>query len=88
MDPKVPIGESDPEFSKCHGRQRTVRGRHGRPQTKGCQHEDTVTVRSAGIQRVVCEGCGHVSFDFIADLTEEIDRDQFARAQDDIQVVA
>jgi len=29
-----------------------------------CTHRRTVVVRSAGMERIVCEGCGHVSFSF------------------------
>ncbi len=27
-----------------------------------CAHDHTLVVRSVGVQRKVCEGCGHVSF--------------------------
>ena len=30
-----------------------------------CEHENTLTVSSVGVERTVCEDCGHVSF-FIA----------------------
>lgn len=29
---------------------------------KNCDHKNTITVRSVGVQRVVCEKCGHVGF--------------------------
>ena len=32
-----------------------------------CQHEKVVMVRSAGMARIVCESCGHVSFSFDRD---------------------
>lgn len=27
-----------------------------------CEHNETIVVRSVGVQRTVCENCGHVSF--------------------------
>jgi hypothetical protein len=29
-----------------------------------CEHERVMVLRSAGLERVVCENCGHVSFSF------------------------
>lgn len=29
-----------------------------------CEHPHVVVVRSAGLERTVCESCGHVSFSF------------------------
>ena len=28
----------------------------------GCEHQHTLIVRSVGVERTVCEGCGNVSF--------------------------
>lgn len=36
-----------------------------------CEHPDTVTTIFAGIERVVCEDCGHVSFGHHHDLVIE-----------------
>jgi hypothetical protein len=44
-----------------------------------CAHAVTVSVQTAGFERVVCEACGHVSVHFLSDLTGEVDRDRFAR---------
>jgi len=44
-----------------------------------CAHRVTVTVQSTGVERVVCEACGHVSVQFLSGLTGEVDRDRFAR---------
>jgi hypothetical protein len=44
-----------------------------------CAHRVTLTVQSAGIERVVCEACGHVSVHFLSGLSGEVDRDRFAR---------
>ncbi|MGH8916516.1 MAG: hypothetical protein ACRDZM_18620 [Acidimicrobiia bacterium] len=32
--------------------------------TAKCAHRHTVVVRSSGMERIVCESCGHVSFSF------------------------
>jgi len=28
-----------------------------------CDHEDTLVVSSVGVRRIVCETCGHISFE-------------------------
>lgn len=33
-----------------------------------CEHPDTVTVRSVGVERIVCENCAHVSFSIAPNL--------------------
>ena len=35
-----------------------------------CEHAHVMVVRSAGLERIVCENCGHVSFSFDS---EELD---------------
>jgi transcription elongation factor Elf1 len=49
--------------------QETLRVRMNLPRLFGstCQHEKVVMVRSAGMARIVCESCGHVSFSFDRD---------------------
>lgn len=46
----------------------------------GCDHPSTVTVRNSGIERTVCEACGHVSFRALEGLTGTADRSRFERA--------
>jgi hypothetical protein len=29
-----------------------------------CRHEKAMVVRAAGMERIVCESCGHISFSF------------------------
>lgn len=29
-----------------------------------CKHENVMMVRAAGMERMVCESCGHISFSF------------------------
>lgn len=36
-----------------------------------CDHTKTVTTVFAGIERVVCEECGHVSFSHLHDLVTD-----------------
>jgi hypothetical protein len=45
-----------------------------------CPHRVTVAVRSGGIERRVCESCGHVGVHFLADLSGEVERTSFARS--------
>lgn len=55
------------------------KGRFARP---ACEHLDTVTVRNNGIQRTVCEACGHVSFKGLESLSGKASRSQFERASE------
>jgi hypothetical protein len=52
------------------------KGRHARAQ---CDHAHTVTVRNAGIERSVCETCGHVSFRAEEGLSGNVERRKFER---------
>lgn len=54
------------------------RNRH-RP---ACLHDEIVTVVSTSLERVICEGCGHLSFRYLAGLTGSIDRSRFGREVD------
>jgi hypothetical protein len=38
-----------------------------------CKHEKVMVIRSAGLERMVCESCGHISFSF--------DHDQLVSAE-------
>lgn len=44
-----------------------------------CDHIDTVTVRNSGIERTICEACGHVSFVAQEGLSGTVSRRQFER---------
>lgn len=57
----------------------TRRGKLARPD---CEHLDTVTVRNGGIERTVCETCGHVSFRGLNSLSGKASRSQFERASE------
>lgn len=54
----------------------TKRGRSARAH---CTHSETVTIRHAGIERTVCEGCGHVSLRALESLSGRLDRNRFER---------
>jgi hypothetical protein len=41
-----------------------------------CEHLETVVIRSAGVERVVCELCGHLSFSIEELPTEPLDMSQ------------
>lgn len=34
---------------------------------KKCTHQSSIVVRSTGMERTVCEDCGHISFAFFPD---------------------
>lgn len=46
---------------------------------KHCRHAVTISTTSAGVARDVCESCGHVTVNAVADLDSEVDRASFAR---------
>lgn len=52
------------------------RGRFARAE---CEHPNSVTVRNSGIERTVCETCGHVSFRGSEGLSGTADRRKFER---------
>lgn len=47
-----------------------------------CMHEDTLTTITCGLQRIVCESCGHVGVRYIRPIAGPIDRRRFARQAD------
>lgn len=44
-----------------------------------CHHPSTVTIRNGGIERTVCETCGHVSFRAAEGLSGDVERQRFER---------
>lgn len=56
--------------------------RRGRFARADCEHIDTVTIRNGGIERTVCETCGHVSFRGLEGLSGMASRSQFERASE------
>jgi len=57
----------------------TKKTRFARPD---CEHTDTVTVSNSGIERTICENCGHVSFVAQEGLSGTASRAQFERDSD------
>ena len=47
-----------------------------------CLHNVNVTVVSTGWERVICEGCGHLSFRYLAELNANVERSRFVRDVD------
>ena len=50
-------------------------GRHG----AACSHENSISVISLGIERVICEDCGEVIVRYSSAVSGDIKRSQFAR---------
>lgn len=49
------------------------------PDQESCSHSETITISTSGLDRNVCEICGHVSMTLTSDLEGDIDRNVFAR---------
>jgi len=54
-----------------------------RPRTGECLHETTLAIMAAGMQRAICETCGHISVRFISEMEGPIFRSRFARPADE-----
>lgn len=72
--------QSDP--SELMGGMRMLGARNRNRGTHECLHDEIVTVVSSGLERMICEGCGHLSFRYLAELTGKIDRARFGREVD------
>jgi len=48
----------------------------------GCLHESALSVTAAGVERSICETCGHVSVRFVSAITGPVYRDLFSRPAD------
>ena len=57
--------------------------RNSRVNPQKCSHSGAITVRSTGVERFVCETCGHLSISFVTAQAEDFRRDVFARQADD-----
>lgn len=49
-----------------------------------CPHASRVVIGTHGIERQICESCGHVSFAFTGGELSDVDRDRFARPVDQL----
>jgi hypothetical protein len=47
-----------------------------------CTHDIVITVYAAGVERAICETCGHISVSFPSEVTGPVTRDHFARPAD------
>ncbi|MGA7097767.1 MAG: hypothetical protein WB245_09395 [Acidimicrobiia bacterium] len=56
-----------------------------RPTSKDCPHPSTLSTTTAGLERIVCESCGHLSVRYLDGLDHPVDRRQFARPADRFQ---
>lgn len=57
-------------------------GGNRRPDQSKCTHSELVVVSSTGVERIICETCGFVSFTFHNESATEIERERFARTVD------
>ena len=56
-----------------------MRSKLNRLWATNCKHERTIVVRSTGMERIVCESCGHISFAFDGAGPYPLDPDQGSR---------
>ena len=54
--------------------------------TAACSHQSTVTVVSAGLERVICEDCGDVTIRYESMISGDLDRSKFSRDADSVDV--
>jgi hypothetical protein len=54
-----------------------------RPRTGQCSHESTLSVAAAGVERSICENCGHISVAFLSEMSGPVYRSRFARPADE-----
>jgi hypothetical protein len=47
-----------------------------------CPHPTTLSATTNGLERVVCEVCGHLSVSYTLELTAPVSRERFARPAD------
>jgi len=56
-----------------------------RQTAKDCPHTETLITATAGVERIVCETCGHLSFSFPEVLSGPVHRRWFARPADRVE---
>ncbi len=66
---------------RCRELGETVPRTH--PRHRDCTHEVTVTVISNGLERVICEQCGHISIRYESMISGDLTRSQFPRRADE-----
>lgn len=55
-----------------------------RPRTRSgeCRHETALSVTAAGVERSICETCGHIGVRFLTEMEGPVFRNLFARPAD------
>lgn len=53
-----------------------------RPRLGECAHDTALSVVAAGVERSICETCGHISVRFLTEMEGPIFRNRFARPAD------
>jgi len=48
-----------------------------------CRHPSALIVSSAGVERSICETCGHISVSFLSEVSGPVTRRHFARPADE-----
>lgn len=48
-----------------------------------CVHAANVSVIAAGVERRICEGCGHLSIGFVSEVSGPVRRSHFTRPADE-----
>ncbi len=48
-----------------------------------CHHPSALTICSAGVERSICETCGHISVSFLSEVSGPVTRRHFARPADE-----
>jgi hypothetical protein len=54
-----------------------------RPRSGQCLHESNLSVAAAGVERSICENCGHISVVFLTEMSGPVYRRKFARPADE-----
>ncbi len=58
------------------GIQTTAGNRLARQTARACRHAETMSIIAGGLERILCETCGHLSFRWHEDLLAFIEREQ------------
>jgi hypothetical protein len=53
-----------------------------------CSHMSTVTVIAYGLERVICEDCGHVTVRYESMIARDVERSMFSRKADSLHATA
>ncbi len=77
------VGQSDVVLKRTAG---LVRAYLTYREFAACSHQSTVTVVSAGLERVICEDCGYVTIRYESMISGDVDRSMFSRDADSADV--